>query len=178
MSVYVASSWRNERQPEVVAALRGAGLVPYDFRNPRPGDHGFSWRDVGGPAPDERTGPLPKGTDLVPPDQYLEMVNHPVATAGFEADFAAMRSARAGVLVLPCGKSAHLELGWFAGAGVPCAVLLEDPVEPELMYRMCDLLTPSLGEIISWLHLEVGRQADDVARAEMLADVDAAGEAD
>jgi len=43
MSIYVASSWRNTHQPSVVAALREAGHDVYDFRNPRPGDHGFHW---------------------------------------------------------------------------------------------------------------------------------------
>ena len=32
--IYVASSWRNKYQPEVVAALRKAGHGVYDFRNP------------------------------------------------------------------------------------------------------------------------------------------------
>lgn len=39
------------------------------------------------------------------------------------------------VLVMPCGRSAHLEAGWFVGAGKPTLILLENG-EPELMYRM------------------------------------------
>ena len=35
--IYVASSWRNKYQPEVVAALRKAGHEVYDFRNPKDG---------------------------------------------------------------------------------------------------------------------------------------------
>ena len=31
--IYVASSWRDPYQPEVVAALREAGHEVYDFRN-------------------------------------------------------------------------------------------------------------------------------------------------
>lgn len=42
MKIYVASSWRNERQPEVVEHLRSFGYEVYDFRNPAPGDTGFS----------------------------------------------------------------------------------------------------------------------------------------
>ena len=33
--IYVASSWRNPYQPEVVAALKKAGHEVYDFRNPK-----------------------------------------------------------------------------------------------------------------------------------------------
>ena len=55
------------------------------------------------------------------------------------------------VLVLPCGKSAHLELGWAVGAGKRTAILLEDPVEPELMYRMVDHLAPNMQALLDWL---------------------------
>lgn len=37
MKIYVASSWRNQYQPEVVATLRAVGHEVYDFKNPRPG---------------------------------------------------------------------------------------------------------------------------------------------
>jgi hypothetical protein len=47
MKLYVASSWRNARQPEVVARLREAGHEVYDFRNPAPGNTGFmKWADA------------------------------------------------------------------------------------------------------------------------------------
>jgi len=44
--IYVASSWRNKYQPEVVAALRKAGHEVYDFRNPDDNPGGFHWADV------------------------------------------------------------------------------------------------------------------------------------
>jgi hypothetical protein len=82
------------------------------------------------------------------------MVHHPRATEGFESDFDAMKNANTFVLVLPCGKSAHLELGWAVGAGKRTAILLEDPMEPELMYRMVDHLAPSLDDLLDWLGVE------------------------
>lgn len=45
MNIYVASSWRCEWQPAVVAALREAGYEVYDFRNP-PGNTGFHWSSI------------------------------------------------------------------------------------------------------------------------------------
>lgn len=95
-----------------------------------------------------------KGADWEPADRYLAMVSHPVAVDGFTADFDAMRRADTFVLVLPCGKSAHLELGWAVGNGKRTAILLEDPVEPELMYRMVDLITTSTVELLGWLGVE------------------------
>jgi hypothetical protein len=145
--VYVASSWRNPIQPAVCAVLRAAGIPHYDFRNPE-GGTGFSWKDV-------KTGSEPgvaaKGADWESMEDYLQMIRHPRADEGFEADFAAMERADTFVMVLPCGKSAHLELGWAVGAGKRTAILLEDPVEPELMYRMVDHLATSMFDLLGWM---------------------------
>lgn len=97
--VYVASSWRNPLYPAVIGALTAAGIEHYDFRNP-PGGTGFGWEQVGGV-------PFAESTPL---DVYLKMIGHPVAVAGFAADFEAMQRADTFVLALPCGRSAHLEL--------------------------------------------------------------------
>ena len=145
--VYVASSWRNPMQPVVCQVLREFEIPHYDFRNPE-GGTGFSWAEV---KPDSTPGIAGKGTDWETIPDYLAMVRHPRAIEGFDADFAAMEEADTFVLVLPCGKSAHLELGWAIGAGKRTAILLEDPVEPELMYRMVDYLAPSLPDLMAWM---------------------------
>lgn len=153
--VYVASSWRNPMQPAVIQTLRAAGIDCYDFRNPPTGT-GFSWREVE-PVGAERIAADTvgaKGSDWRPVADYLAMVEHPRAVEGFRSDFDAMQRADAFVLVLPCGKSAHLELGWAIGAGKRTAILLEDPVEPELMYRMADYLAPSMFDLLGWLGVE------------------------
>lgn len=154
--VYVASSWRNPMQVAVCAALRSAGIPHYDFRNPE-GGTGFSWKEVQPGYDGPRIGtepPREKGSDWVNINTYYEMVEHERAIEGYEADFGAMQRADSFVMVLPCGKSAHLELGWAAGQGVHTAVLLEDPMEPELMYRMCDYLSPNLFDLLGWLGVE------------------------
>lgn len=46
MRIYVASSWRNERQPEVVARLRAEGHEVYDFRRPNGQQDGFHWSEI------------------------------------------------------------------------------------------------------------------------------------
>lgn len=154
--IYVASSWRNPLQQAVIHVLRAAGLECYDFRNPE-GGTGFSWREVRTDYDGPRIGtdgPRTKGSDWEPVDEYLRMVAHPRAVEGFEADYAAMQKADTFVMVLPCGKSAHLELGWAIGAGKRTAVLLEDPVEPELMYRAADHLAPSVFDLLGWLGVQ------------------------
>jgi hypothetical protein len=135
--IYVASSWRNERQPDVVTALLDAGLGVYDFKNPEPGDHGFHWSEID-PAWKSWT-----------PQQYLRALDHRLARHGFATDMGALRRCRGCLLVLPCGRSAHLELGWACGAGKRTAILL-DQVEPELMAKMVDLVTEDLAVIVDW----------------------------
>lgn len=137
--IYVASSWRCEVQPAVVQALREAGHEVYDFRHP-PAGTGFAWSEID-----------PEWVDW-DIDQYRSKLDHPRAVAGFASDFDAMRWADTFVLVLPCGRSAHLELGWAVGQGKRTAILLsQDGFEPELMYRMVDQLATSLGELLRWV---------------------------
>jgi len=133
--VYVASSWRNERQPSVVKAIRNTGLSVYDFRNPAPGNNGFHWSEI---DPNWQSWTA---------KQFRDALRHPVAQLGLGRDEAALRSALATVLVMPCGRSAHLELGTAIGLGQYTAILLSDG-EPELMYGMANLVTDSLDEII------------------------------
>ncbi len=103
--IYVASSWRSEYYTEVVTRLREAGHEVYDFRNPPSGDPGFKWGSV--------------SEDYMEwtPEQYRDMLHHPKAERQFRNDIEAMEACDTCVLVLPCGRSAHTEAGWFAGRG-------------------------------------------------------------
>lgn len=141
--IYVASSWRNPMQDAVVHVLRAAGLPVYDFKNPEP-NTGFHWSEVG----------LQHGGDVEPRANYLAALEHPRSIAGFQSDFDAMQAADTFVLVLPCGRSAHLELGWAVGAGKRTAILLDDPCTPELMYRMVDHLATSVFDLLGWLGVQ------------------------
>ena len=132
--IYVASSWRNVRHPNVVDVLRIAGHDVYDFKNPAPGNSGFSWSEID-PNWKQWTN-----------EQYREALNHPIAKRGFNSDFNAMKWADTFVLVLPCGRSAHLELGWACGMGKQTLILL-DQMEPELMVKMVDQVCVTLEEL-------------------------------
>lgn len=150
MKLYVASSWRNELQPSIVADLRAQGHEVYDFRHPPGGDHlGFSWSDVD-----------PHWASWTP-EQYVAALDHQIAVAGFESDFAAMQWADAGVLILKSGRSAHLEAGWLLGQGKPVWILL-DPDEfgigaghhvTELMYRMATGIFTTVNELLRAVYL-------------------------
>ena len=141
VKVYVASSWRNERQPEVVQRLRAAGYEVYDFRNPSgaPGDCGFAWSEI------ERR------WKNWTPEEYVRALDHPSAKSGFAADMHALVNCDACVLVEPCGISAHLEFGHAIGAGKLGIVLVPGIREPELMLRMAHSFAFTLDEVVAQL---------------------------
>lgn len=137
--IYVASSWRNPYFPEVVTRLREAGHEVYDFRNPPHGGAGFHWTDIDPNAPAWTFA------------QYAEGLHHPLAERQFQADIDALTWADTCVLVLPCGRSAHTEAGWMAGAGKRVLAYIPEMVEPELMYKLFDGVAGSLEELVGKL---------------------------
>lgn len=126
MKIYVASSWRNEYQPEVVLELRSLGHEVYDFRNPPHGDSGFAWSDID-----------PDWLEWSP-EEYVKALSHPLAESGFKSDMDGMIWADCCVMVLPCGRSANTEAGWMKGSGKKVYVYQPIPQEPELMYKIYD----------------------------------------
>ena len=135
--IYVASSWRNNVQPVVVEILRDFGHLGYDFRNPKADDHGFHWSEI---DPDWQTWGA---------RQFRDNLDHAVAKDGFATDYDAMKWADTFLLAMPCGRSAHLELGWAIGQGKKTAILLSNG-EPELMYKLADELLCSQAELTDW----------------------------
>jgi hypothetical protein len=141
VKIYVASSWRNKRQPSVVKELQDAGHDVYDFRNPAEGDHGFHWSEID------------SEWESWTPAAYRVGLDHQLAIDGFRKDMAALKACDAVVAVQPFGRSASLELGWAAGAGKFTILLLADG-EPELMVKMCDRICLDMRQVVQIL--EVG----------------------
>lgn len=137
MQIYVASSWRNLLQPAVVVMLRKCGHEVYDFRNPKHGDSGFSWREI---HPD---------WENWTPQQYRDALEHPIAKEGFKNDIDALNACETCVLVLPSGRSASWEFGYSLGQGKTGAVVMFEQCEPELMYLGNPILTTP-DEVLDW----------------------------
>jgi hypothetical protein len=138
--IYVASSWKNMAQPAVVQALRAVGHKVYDFRNPKEGDRGFAWEEI---DKDWKKWGL---------SEYVRALEHPAAKRGFKFDMDALKWADTCVLLLPCGKSAHLELGYAVGMKKTTVILAGETEQPELMYKMVDLITPSMFHVVAFLN--------------------------
>ncbi len=137
--IYVASSWRNTSQPRVVSTLIEAGHEVYDFRNPKEDANGFHWSEIH------------QDWDCWTASGYIHALKHPLAEAGFKSDYDAMEWADTCVLVLPCGRSAHIEAGYFNGAGKRLIILLLGDLVPELMYKMADHICIDLQEVVETL---------------------------
>ena len=139
MKIYVASSWRNEYQPTVVKQLLAAGYAVYDFRSPSPFDKGFAWSHIDSNWINWST------------QEYLNALNHPKAKLGYAYDIDALNWCEVCVLVLPCGRSAHLEAGYAKGQGKKVYALLLENTEPELMYKMFDGFAIDIESIVKAL---------------------------
>lgn len=143
--IYVASSWRNKKLDIVIGSLRAAGLNCYDFREYDARGAAFNWTDI---DPDWQTWS---------PEQFRANLLHPIAKRGFNRDMHELSGCAALLLVLPCNRSAHLELGYAVGAGKPTAVLLEPGQEPELMYAAVDKLCVDVTEAAAFLNEATGK---------------------
>lgn len=131
--IYVASSWSNERYPSVVDALKSWGCNVFDFRNPGTAAGGFHWSQ----ATDE---PQPWGFDF-----YRRVLARPASQNAFRADMGALRRCDVCVVVMPCGRSAHLEAGYACGAGKLVIFLWEDIIDKaDLMSLMADYHVKSI----------------------------------
>lgn len=135
-----------------VKALRKSGYEVYDFREPVSGENGFSWRDV-----DENW-------QNWTAEEYIKfLTNDPIAAKGFNRDFEAMQWADACVMLMPCGRSANIEAGWFVGAGKPLYIVWHDDCEPELMYLLAKQNASGVGGVVKNLaELQAHLRSDEV----------------
>lgn len=130
--IYVASSWKNDYQPRFVQELRKRGHKVYDFRNPMGRKDSDVWESV---TPRFGNFEQYKRISEVSADDFSLMLDAPAALERFRDHYIALRSADTCILLLPCGKSAHVEAGLMAGFDKEVFVLsTESLVKPELMY--------------------------------------------
>lgn len=122
--VYVASSWRNKWYNAFIFHLRLSWpqLDVYDFRNP-PNKSGFGWEQIN------------SNWKQWTFDEYVHSLTHDLAVTGYESDYNSLVECDFGIVVMPCGRSAHLEAGIMLGMGKPVYALILEEQEPELMYK-------------------------------------------
>lgn len=135
--IYVASSWKNTEYDHIMNLLSSQALDLYNFKT----QAAFHWHEV-----DQFY------RDWKPEDYVYNLYNSPIAKEGFDKDFEALESCDTCILILPCNRSSHLELGYARGRGKNTAILLtERETQAELMYRMVDYITPNITDLLRWL---------------------------
>lgn len=124
--VYIAGSLRNPAIVEVHKAIEAKGNweVFSDWKAAHP-DGDDAWRDY-----EQALGYT-----------YIEALQRPAARNIFEFDKRWIDRSQAMVLVLPAGKSGHLELGYAIGKGKKGYILLEeeDPERFDVMYSFANV---------------------------------------
>lgn len=115
-SIYLIGSLRNEKIPQIGNLLRANSWDAFD-----------DWH-AGGPRADDEW----KRYETERGRTYQEALKGEAARHVFEFDKYHLDRCGLGVLVLPAGRSGHLELGYMSGQGKPSFVLLPDKPEQKL----------------------------------------------
>src|SRR5574337_842045 len=114
-SVYLIGSLRNPRVPEVAAAIRAEGYDVFD-----------DWY-AAGPEADDYWQKYEQGRGH---DFTLALQGY-AANHVFNFDRHHLDRCDMGVLLLPAGKSGHLELGYMIGQGKPGFILMDKLEDPD-----------------------------------------------
>lgn len=122
--IYLIGSLRNPEVPVLSNKLRAIGFEVFDdWYAPGPQADDY-WRDYS------------KGRGQT----YQEALNSYAGKHIFEFDKHHVDRADIGVLLMPAGKSGHLELGYMIGQGKPCFYLMEEGIERwDVMLQFCNL---------------------------------------
>ncbi len=118
--IYLIGSLRNEEVPKIAQAIRKAtGQEVFD-----------DWY-AAGPEADDRWRDYEKQRGR----SYKTALDGLAARHVYLFDLHHLERSDAGVLVLPAGRSGHLELGWLIGRGKPGFILLDNPDRWDVMYK-------------------------------------------
>lgn len=109
-SVYLIGSLRNPSVPWISDALRKAGFEVFD-----------DWHAFGPEADDHW-----KRYEQARGRSHREALEGEAAKNAFNFDKRHIDASDIGVLVMPCGKSGHLELGYMLGRGKPGHIVFPD----------------------------------------------------
>lgn len=135
MKIYIATSWKLELEAKALAEnLRMYGHEVDLFCDPTTGRFVFSFQALGDPS------------QL---DQHQINANE-LAQRAFIQDRSMIEWSDAVVMMLPCGKSAHLEAGYAKGLGKKLFIFDREQFpkgQIDVMYQFADGLASSFHEL-------------------------------
>lgn len=128
MKIYIATSWRLENIAKMLAAkLREEGHEVDCFCDASTGRYVFSWDEI----PELKANP--EAYDAI------DMMKDPRTQHAFKEDKGFIDWSEAVVMIMPCGRSAHLEAGYAKGCGKKFFIWGEfQKGEWEVMYGFAD----------------------------------------
>lgn len=132
MLVYLIGSLRNPAVPEVAAKLRASDIDVFD-----------DWY-AAGPHADDCWRDYEKGRG----HSYAEALDGYAAKHVFSFDYMHLGRCDGAVLMLPAGKSGHLELGFMAGRGKPTFILLDEPERWDVMYQFATGVYSTIDDLV------------------------------
>ena len=135
MIIYLIGSLRNPRIPDIGNALREAGHEVFDDWYAAGEKADDAWRDY------EKS----RGRT------FPEALSGLAAQHVFSFDRKHLEAADIGVLVLPAGKSGHIEMGWLVGRGRSCYVLLDNLDRWDVMYMFASGVFVTVEELLEAL---------------------------
>lgn len=136
---FIASRWRNKEQVlELTKKLRNKGRSVYCF--------------VEGDGTEYK---LKDTEEKLEPEEFMKKFesipnwrNEKVVKEIFDVDMSALRDSEALILLLPAGKSAHIEAGVAYGLGKHL-ILIGEQKETESLYLIFDEIYNSIDDFIS-----------------------------
>lgn len=135
MKIYLASSWKNKEIVDFIASeLRGQGHEVDNFSDSSNGRFVFDWREL-------------KLNNI----NAKTFLNDKRTQRAFQEDKKMIEWADAIVMIMPCGRSSHLEMGYAIGKGKRSIIYYPHgfvPGEFETMYGFADLITDSLTDVL------------------------------
>jgi nucleoside 2-deoxyribosyltransferase len=130
--IYLIGSLRNPEVPKAANSLREAGFEVFD-----------DWY-AAGPEADDKWRDYEQGRG----HSYLEGLRGAAARNVYNFDRLHLDMADTVLLVLPAGKSGHLELGWAIGRGKKGYILLDSPDRWDVMYQFADGVFDKLEDLV------------------------------
>ena len=133
---YIIGSLRNPDIPHIANAIRDLGLHAFDDWWSASEDADEWWQNH----------------EKIRGRTYKEALNGAHATNVFEFDLKNIEESSFGVLVLPAGKSGHMEMGYMRGEGKPIWIYFDgEPDRFDIMYRFAYDVCFSLDELLASL---------------------------
>ena len=134
--IYLIGALKNPEIPVIGKLLREDGFEVFD-----------DWHEAGPDADSYwQAGEIYRGRS------YREALQGHHAKCVFDFDNYHLDRSSMGVLILPAGKSGHLELGYLSGQGKPTFVLFDkEPEKYDVMYKFAEEIFMNLEEMRSYL---------------------------